>query len=181
MTVFLRYTRTAVGLHWLIAVLIIGAFAVGWYMTSLPGLSLAKLKLYSWHKWVGVTIFGLVLLRVVWRLVHGAPVAVASMPAWQVRAAHMAHLALYGLMIAIPLTGYLMSQAAGIPVVYFGVWEMPTLIGANEALKAGMQQAHVVLNYLMATIVVLHVLAALKHQFVDRDGTLSRMLPFLKS
>ncbi|TMS59512.1 cytochrome b [Imbroritus primus] len=175
------YTRTAIGLHWLIALLIIGGFAVGLYMTSLEGLSLTKLKLYSWHKWIGVTVFLLALLRVIWRFVHGAPSVVPGMPAWQARAAHAAHLLLYVLIVAVPLTGFLMSQAAGIPVVYFGLWELPTVVASDEALKAGMQQAHVILNYLMAALVAVHALAAFKHHFIHRDGTLARMLPFIKS
>lgn len=175
------YTRTAIGLHWLIALLIIGGFAVGLYMTELEGLSLTKLKLYSWHKWIGVTVFALALLRVTWRLLHGAPAAVPGVPAWQARAAQAAHLGLYALIFAVPLTGYLMSQAAGIPVVYLGLWEMPTLLAADENLKEVLEQTHAVLNYLMAAIVAVHALAALKHHFIHRDGTLARMLPFLKS
>jgi cytochrome b561 len=181
MTVSPRYTHTAVALHWLIALMIIGAFSVGLYMTSIEGLSILKLKLYAWHKWIGVTIFALVWVRLVWRLIHGAPAPVAGTPAWQARAAHLAHGVLYVLMVAVPLTGYLMSQASGIPVVYFGVWEMPALLAADEGMKATLQLAHAWLNYVMAGIVTLHIAAALQHHFLHRDGTLARMLPFLKS
>ncbi len=175
------YTRIAIGFHWLVAVLIVSAFGVGLYMTGIAGFTLTKLKLYSWHKWIGVTVFGLAVLRVLWRLTHAAPPMVPGMPGWQAKAAHGAHMLLYVLMVAVPVTGYLMSQSAGVPVVYFGVWEMPVILQENEALKEMLAQTHAILNYLMAAIVAGHALAALQHHLIHRDGTLARMLPFLKS
>jgi len=174
------YTATAIGLHWLIALGIFAAFGLGLYMTGIPGLTLTKLKLYSWHKWLGVSIFAVAVLRVLWRATHAAPPVAPGTPAWQARAAAAAHHLLYALIIVVPVTGYLYSLAAGVPVVFLGRWEMPVLIGPSETLKPILQAAHAWLNYLMAGIVVVHAGAAIKHQVIDRDGTLARMIPFLR-
>jgi cytochrome b561 len=174
------YGATAIGLHWIIALLIFAAFGLGLYMTGIPGLSMLKLKLFSWHKWIGVTVFAFAVLRVLWRATHRAPAPAAGTPAWQAKAAHVAHVLLYVLILVVPITGYLYSSAAGVPVVYLGIWPLPALIEKNDELKEILKLVHIWLNYLMAAIVVIHAAAALKHQFIERDGTLARMLPFLK-
>ncbi|AGH85153.1 MULTISPECIES: cytochrome b [Ralstonia solanacearum species complex] len=174
------YGKPAIALHWIIALLIFAAFGLGLYMTDIPGFTPTKLKLYSYHKWAGITVLILAVLRVLWRLTHPAPAPVAGMPAWQQKAAEGAHIVLYLLILAVPLTGYLLSVAAGIKVVYLGLWELPMPFDKSDALKEIFQVAHEWLNWTMATIVVLHILAALKHHIVDRDGTLRRMLPFLR-
>lgn len=170
------YTRTAIALHWLIALGLIGAFALGTYMSELP-LSPRKLQLYSWHKWAGVSLFALVLLRLGWRLIHPAPPLPASMPAPLRTAAHLTHVALYILMIAIPLSGWLMSSAKGIQTVWFGVLPLPDLLAKDADLGKQLELLHMVLNYTMAALVLAHIGAALKHHFVDRDDILQRMLP----
>lgn len=180
MKVLRRYTGTAMALHWLIAALIVVAFGLGWIMTDIPGLSMAKLKYYSWHKWLGITVFLLAFVRLGWRATHAAPPALASTPLWQKRAAEAVHLALYVLIFVIPISGYFYSLAAGVQVVYFGIIPLPVLIEKNAALKDVLKVVHVALNYSLAGLVAIHALAALKHQFVNRDGTLARMLPFLK-
>jgi cytochrome b561 len=174
------YTRTAIALHWLIALLIVCGFALGWVMTGIPGITPAKLRYFSWHKWIGVTVFGLAVLRVLWRAAFGAPPLPRRMSGWQRAAAHLTHLALYLLMIVIPLSGYLYSSAANVPVVYLGLFPMPRLIAPDPVLKEVLKDVHVTLNYVLLMLVCVHVLAALKHQLVDRDGLLARMLPFLR-
>jgi cytochrome b561 len=174
------YTSTAIGLHWLIAGLMICGFALGWIMTSIHGFTPAKLRYVSWHKWIGVTVFALATLRVLWRLTHRTPPLPRRMPPWQRAAANLVHLLLYGLMIAIPITGYLFSSASNVPVVYLGVVPLPRLIAPDPTLKALFKTAHLVLNYTLAVLFLAHVGAALKHQWIDRDGLLTRMLPFLK-
>jgi len=171
-----RYTRVAIALHWIIAIAIFGTMALGVYMHELD-LSPTKLKLYSYHKWIGVTIFLLVLLRLVWRLTHRPPPPPAGMPAWQHRAAAAAHALLYLLTLAIPLSGWLMSSASGFPVVYFEVLRIPDLVGKDKALADQLKDLHYYLNILMFAVLVLHVAAALKHHFFDRDDVLARMLP----
>lgn len=174
------YTRTAIAFHWLIALLIIGAFTMGTIMADMPGITPTKLRYYSWHKWAGVTILGLAAARLLWRLSHRPPVYPATMPAWQVSAANGLHAALYVLMFAIPLSGYFYTLAAGVPVVYFGLVQLPVLIEPNAELKPILKGLHYWLNMGLLACVAAHVGAALKHLLIDRDGIMQRMLPLLK-
>ncbi len=171
-----RYDLVAVSLHWLVAVLIVAAFALGVVMVDIPGITPTKLKYFSWHKWLGVTVLALVAVRLLWRLRHGAPRPV-EMPAWQRRAATLIHLSLYVLMFAVPVSGYFYSLAAGVPVVYLGVLPLPVLIEPDPVLKPVLKDLHGVLVYTMLVFVLVHVAAAIKHHWVDRDGLLRRMLP----
>ncbi|MFA5172058.1 MAG: cytochrome b [Sulfuriferula sp.] len=173
-----RYTYPAIALHWLMALLMIATFPLGLYMSDLP-LSPHKLQLYAYHKWIGMVILMLLVLRVFWRVTHRPPAFVAGLPRWQVLAAHTVHVALYGLMLAVPLSGWLMSSALGFQVVLFGVLPVPDLIGADKALGHTLKSVHELLNYGLLTMLVLHVGAALQHHFMLRDDTLRRMLPFL--
>ena len=172
-----RYTTTAIVFHWLIALMIISTFTLGLVMSDMPGISPTKLKYYSWHKWAGVTILALAALRLLWRLTHPAPDYPASMPAWQKSAANALHGLLYGLMFAVPLSGYFYTLASGYPVVWFGLFKLPVLIDANPELKPVLGGLHYWLNMGLLAVVAMHIAAALKHQFVDRDGVLKRMLP----
>ncbi|NHZ98152.1 cytochrome b/b6 domain-containing protein [Massilia sp. CCM 8734] len=172
-----RYTITAIVFHWLIAVLIVGAFIMGLVMTDIAGITPTKLKYYSWHKWAGVTVLALAALRLLWRLTHAAPPYAAAMPAWQKGAAHGLHGLLYLLMFAVPLSGYFYTLSAGIPVVYFGLFQLPVIIAADPDLKPVLKAVHYWLNMGLAGAVALHLAAALKHQFIERDGVLKRMLP----
>lgn len=174
-----RYTKVAIVLHWLIALLIFFAFPLGLYMADLP-LSPQKLKFFSWHKWAGVTVFILVVLRIIWRIGHRPPPPV-PMPRWQSRAADAVHYLLYALVVVIPLSGWLMSSAKGFQTVWFGVLPLPDLVGKNKQLGDLLQEVHELLNYTMLALFVVHLGAALKHQFVDKDGLMSRMNPFAGS
>lgn len=173
-----RYTTIAILFHWLIALLVIGAFTLGLVMTEMPGISPTKLRYYSWHKWAGVTVLGLAALRLLWRLTHAAPAYPQAMPAWQKNVANLLHGMMYVLMFAVPLSGYFYTLASGFPVVYFGVLELPVLIAKNSELKPVLKELHWWLTMGLAGAVALHVAAALKHQFIDRDGVLKRMLPW---
>jgi len=169
-----RYTRTAVSLHWLIALLIAGGFGLGWFMTDLP-LSPAKLKYYSWHKWIGVTVFLLALLRLTWRLTHRPPPLPSGMPAWQQQASEWGHRGLYLLIFILPLSGWLYSSASGYPVVYLGLVQLPDLVGRDKVLAGVLHEVHELLATGLLVLVGVHVLAAFKHHFLDRDGLLGRM------
>ena len=171
-----RYTKTAKGLHWLMAVLFFGMLGLGFYMQGLP-LSPDKLKLYSWHKWVGVTVFLLALFRIAWRVTHQPPPLPGSMPRLIQIAAHAGHHMLYMLMFLIPLSGWLMSSAKGFQTVWFGILPIPDLIEKNKLLGDLLQTVHVSLNYLFIAVLIGHVGAALKHHFIDKDDILTRMLP----
>ncbi|MFN3295301.1 cytochrome b [Caldimonas sp.] len=173
-----RYTATAITLHWLLALGLLGMLALGLYMTGLP-MSPSRLKLYNWHKWAGIVILTLSALRLLWRLTHRPPAlpqqVLRHMPAWQRVAHHGTHLALYLLFFAVPLMGWAYSSAAGFPVVLFGVLPLPDFVPADRALAETLKPWHGALAYTLAALIVLHVLGALKHQLIDRDGLLSRM------
>ena len=175
-----RYTLTAMALHWLLALALVGTFVLGVYMHELP-FSPARLKLYNWHKWAGVSILLLSVLRLVWRLTHPAPALPsaieAAMPAWQRMAHHATHHALYALFFAVPLVGWAYSSAAGFPVVLFGVLPLPDFVSADKALAELIKPWHEITAMAMGALVLMHVGAALKHQFIDRDGLMQRMLP----
>jgi cytochrome b561 len=174
-----RYTATAIALHWAVAVLIVAAFAIGMYAVALE-VSPQKLKLYSWHKWIGVTIALLAVVRITWRWLHPAPPLPAAMARWEQLVASGTHVLLYALLFALPVTGWLMSSAAGFPVVYFGVLPLPDLVGKNKELADLLKTVHYWLNKTLLVLVALHAAAALKHHVLDRDDVLVRMLPFLK-
>lgn len=171
-----KYTATAIALHWLMAVAIIGLFALGLYMHDLP-LSPWKLRVYSWHKWAGVTIFGLAVARLAWRLYMRPPQLPRHMGRAERIIAHSGHGLLYLLMFSIPLSGWLMSSAKGFQTVLFGILPIPDLLAKNKELGDILQTVHWGLNMLLAAIVAGHIAAALKHHFVDRDDVLTRMLP----
>ena len=174
-----RYTRTAIALHWILAVLILFNLGFGLYTVGLP-LSPQKLKFFSWHKWVGVTIFLLSAARLLWRLRHPAPALPDTMKAWEIRLARSSHSLLYVLFFAAPLTGWLFSSAAGFQTVYLGVLPIPDLLSKNKEAADVLRFAHRWINYTMATVIGLHAAAALKHHLLDRDDVLTRMLPFLR-
>ncbi len=173
----IRYTLSAIALHWLLAVAIVGAFSVGLYMADLP-FSPQRVKLYNWHKWAGVTILALSAGRLLWRLTHRPPPD-APMPAWQQRAAHLAHGGLYLLSFAVPLMGWAYSSAAGFPIIWFGVLPLPDLLPVDKALAQAIKPVHGWLAWALMAVAALHVAAALKHQFIDRDGLIARMWPRL--
>jgi len=170
-----RYRSPAIALHWLIAILIFGGYGLGLFMHELPA-SAEKLQYYSWHKWAGITVFLLAVLRAGWRLTHPAPPLVSG-PRWEHWAAHGAHLALYLLMLTIPLSGWLHSSALGYQTVYFGRLPIPDLIGKNKALADFFGDAHEYLNYALLAVLLLHAAAALQHHWLRRDDVLRRMLP----
>ena len=169
-----HYTPTAKGLHWLMALMIFGLLAMGFYMSDLP-FSPEKLQFYSWHKWAGVTVFMLVWLRLVWRFTHRPPAYPLSMSRLQQVLAHGGHVLLYGLMIIIPLSGWLMSSAKGFQTVWFGVLPIPDLVGKDKALGDALKEVHSALNWLLMLTLAGHVAAALWHHFVLKDDTLQRM------
>lgn len=171
-----RYTTPAIVLHWIMAIALTALFAFGLYMSDLS-LSPEKLKFYSWHKWAGVTLFLLAIVRFAWRITHRAPALPAQMGRLEQLVAHGGHGMLYLLMFAIPLSGWLMSSARGFQTVLFGVLPIPDLLTKDKALGQLLQTVHWGLNMVLAAVVLGHVLAALKHHLKDKDDVLARMLP----
>jgi cytochrome b561 len=172
------YTRTAVSLHWLMAGLISAGFALGWVMTELA-VSPLKLRMYNWHKWLGITVLGLAAIRVLWRLTHRPP-ALLPAPAWQQKAAHVLHALLYLVLFALPLSGWVYSNAAGFPIVYLGLWRLPDLVAKDKAVATVLRDRHEQLGWVLLALICAHALAAFKHHFWDRDDTLRRMLWFAR-
>ena len=162
-----------IAIHWLMAVLLIGMLILGLYMVGLP-ISLEKLKLYGWHKEYGILALFLVCFRLVWRLTNLTPRL--ALPIWEVIAARGVHWAFYFVMFAMPLTGWLITSAAGLPASFFGLFVLPNLIAPNEELMNLFSTLHGWLGYSLIALIILHVLAALKHQFVNKDDILRRMI-----
>ena len=169
------YTRTAVTLHWGMAALMTAGFALGLYVSDLPGFSPRYLRLVAYHKWIGITVLGLAALRAAWRLLHAAP-ALPAMPPWQAFAARLTHGLLYALIFVVPLAGWLFSSAKGFPVVYLGLWQLPDLVHKDKLLAGLLGQLHASFAWAAFYVVLLHAAAALKHHFIDHDDTLRRML-----
>ncbi len=170
------YTRIAMLLHWLMAGLILAPIPLGLYMSDLA-LSPFKLRLFAYHKWIGMVVLGLWGARVLWRLAHRPPELPPGLPVWQERAANATHGALYVLMGVIPLSGWLMSSALGFTVVLFGVWPLPNLVATDHALGEQLKTVNSLLNDGLMAMLALHLAAVAQHQFVLRDHLLSRMLP----
>jgi cytochrome b561 len=163
--------------HWIIALLILGQLALG---TVAEGyrLSPLKLDLFVWHKSIGVTILLLVILRVLWRLNNPPPAPPDGIPAWETTAARIGHALLYLLMFAVPLTGWLVSDATRIPFKAFWLVPMPDLIAADRDMSDLAAGVHGALTKLLLLVVVIHIAAALRHHFILHNKILTRMLPW---
>lgn len=173
------YSPSAIGLHWLAALIIVADFALGLYFIDLP-LSPGKLRLFSWHKWAGAMVLPVAALLLAWRVTHTAQPLPAAMPRWESISSRYAHVLLYIFLFAAPLSGWLYSSAAGFQTVIFGVLPIPDVIGRDPGLAAILKTAHRWINYTFAAVIVLHAVAALKHHLVDRDDILTRMIPLLR-
>lgn len=171
-----RYGAVAIALHWLMALAILGLMGVGVWMTDLKP-SPQKFEIYALHKSAGLLVLALAAFRLIWRVTHRPPPLPPATPTWQARAAALTHGALYALMLAMPITGWLQHSAAGYPLSWFGLFKVPALIGRDRAALAFWQQWHEWLAWALAALILLHVAAALKHHFLDRDGLLGRMWP----
>jgi cytochrome b561 len=174
-----RYGAPAQFFHWLIAALIVTQFVLGRMQEHLP-VGVRKLGILARHKSVGMTILMLAILRLAWRLWHPAPPLPSKMRPLGRWAARASHVTFYVLLFAMPLTGWMMSSAKNYSVSWFGLFTWPNLIGKNESAFNFLRSTHDVLSGVLFTIAVLHILAALKHHFWDRDDVLLRMLPFTR-
>lgn len=173
------YSRTSIALHWTLALLILAAFGVGLTMVDLP-VSPQKLRVFAYHKWIGITVLALALVRLAWRATHAIPLPLPQ-PRWQRLAAQAIHGLLYLLIVAVPLAGWLYTSAAGYPVVYLKIWQIPDLVGKDAELAKILKVIHWSVAWCLIVLVALHAAAALKHHFVDRDATLRRMLAWRRA
>lgn len=173
----LRYTGTAIALHWLIALLLLGQFAFGLMLEDIPRGTPERGYYVNLHKSSGIVIGLLILLRLGWRLAHRPPPLPESTPRWQRRAAGFSHAALYACMLALPLSGYLASNFSRHGVKFFNLVRWAPWGPDDKTLYALFNGAHHLAALLLALLVAVHVLAAAKHLLVDRDGLLLRMWP----
>jgi cytochrome b561 len=182
-----RYSSVAIVLHWTIAVLILLNLYIALKFDGMRGLAL--FKAYQLHKSIGLTVLILSLARLGWRLTHRAPQLPSDMPRWERLAAGATHWAFYGFMIGIPLTGWVIVSASptNIPTLLWNKIPWPHLefvhnlaMPARKALEDNMAEVHEILGFTMLALIVLHMAAALKHQFFNRDEVLGHMLPFAR-
>lgn len=169
----LRYTKVAIILHWIIAVLILGLLATGWYSEVLPKGD-ARTSIVMLHKSVGLLVFGFIMLRIFWRLSHKPPALPESLPAWQRTVAGILHFALYLLMFIQPVSGYLSSLLGAKPVTFFGI-VIPQWVEKNDAIRPFFHDTHEIAGIIFTALVVIHIAAAIKHQLA-KDGIAQRML-----
>lgn len=191
-----RYTKTAKVLHWLIAIGVFGMFALGWYMSDLPkeapkqmAYDLFDWGIYTWqvseeisprsfyfnlHKSIGVTIFALIIFRILWRVTHKPPALLATYKVWERKLATGAHHTLYLLMVVLPLSGIIMAVASKYGIKWFGL----EFIGGldNKPLREAFKEVHEIVGVVILSVIILHIIGALKHKFIDKDETLNRML-----
>lgn len=195
MSVSNRYTKTAVVLHWLIAIAIFGMFALGWYMSELPkegpkqmAFDLFDLGIYTWqlseeatlrtfyfnlHKSIGVTLLALVIFRLIWRITHKPPALLTSYSAFERKLATGAHHLLYLLMIVLPVSGLMMTLYSKYGLKWFGIDFLPGL--DNKGLRDIFKESHEIIGVIILLVIIIHILGALKHKFVDKDTTMQRM------
>lgn len=174
-----RYGVVGVLFHWSMGILITALAGLGLYMVTLPdaGFNIKKITLILYHKDFGMLVLALVILRLAWRLSNVIPQATEHLPDWQKIAARFVHLSFYALMFALPITGWLMSSAAGFPVSLLELFTLPDLISKNEYLFQRFIEIHKWLGYGLIFFILIHTGAALRHHFIFKDDTLRKMLP----
>ena len=171
------WTATAKLFHWVMAALIfaqiaLGLVAVSWHVSP------TKLNLYVWHKSTGMLILALLALRLLWRLANPTPALPADMPAWERAGARLSHFLLYVLMIALPVTGWIVNSASNIPFRVFFLIPLPAIVAPDKAAADFFALVHRGLFVVLALVLVAHIGAALRHHFVKRNTVLIRMLPW---
>ena len=171
-----RYGVVAQLFHWAIVALIIVQFILANRAHDLP-LGSAKIAVLAQHKSFGITILGLVLLRLIWRWLNVVPGEPKDVPTWQRIAARISHVALYALLLITPVVGWLMSSARNFPVSWFGLVTLPDFIAPSKPAYEFLHETHEFLAATLFWLALLHVAAALKHHFIDKDNVLRRMLP----
>ncbi len=173
----LTYRTPARLLHWIMAVLVLAMIAAGLVMVR-EGLDRSvQNALFIFHKNVGILVLGLAVVRLLYRRRHPAPPLPAHVPDWQARAAHFSHLALYGLMIALPVAGYIRVKAGGFPIEALDALGVPALVPRSEALAELAKQVHYIAGLVLCAVVGAHILAGFHHLVVRRDGVFSRIWP----
>ncbi|WP_419903701.1 cytochrome b [Kiloniella sp.] len=172
-----KYGAVTKFLHWFTAILIIGHIPFGWWMGTLP-VSLEKVWHYNLHKSLGIVILVLVLLRILWRYISPPPPPPNTVKNIEKIAAHTVQYGLYAALVAQPVVGIIHSWASGYPIVFFNSYTIPNLISSNKTIADWLSTTHFLLGWGIAALIVVHISAALKHHYLDKDLILVRMLPF---
>ena len=172
----LRYTKVASSLHWLIAVAVLVNIGLALFTEGLPRETRGPLM--GIHKALGITILALTVLRLLWRLGHKGPPLPPTVASWERVLGRAVHVLFYLLLLALPLSGWVWMSAADRPIDFFGLFMLPSIAVPSEALADTMHERHEMLGLTMVALAALHIAAALKHQFVNRDGLIGRMNPF---
>ena len=170
-----HYGSISKGFHWLISLLVLGMLIAGFTMANMESSPLRS-SISDTHKSLGILILALMVLRLLWRWMNTTPVLPLSTPMWEKFASKFGHYAFYFLLIAMPLTGWIMGSAAGRPPEFFGLFTMPNLVMENRELGSFMRQLHGIFAYSLVVLIVLHFLAAMKHHFVSKNDVLKRMI-----
>jgi len=191
MTETKSYSAVAIALHWVIAIMLIGMVFFGWEMEDLKhqllageNVTLAEVQMaYNGHKSIGLIILGLSIFRLIWRLIHKAPGLPEGMAGWERMIAHATHFTFYAIMIGMPLGGLVAASASELPSFLFNnpdlvIPKLPVPQTESFADMAG--SVHGAGGWVILILACLHAAAAIKHQFIDKDGLLARMIPFLK-
>ncbi len=173
-----RWGSIAQTLHWLMALAIIGNGVLGLIMVDMSR-GMTKLNTFAIHKSIGLSVLALLILRVCWRMFERKP-RDEPMPRWQRIAAHATHAVLYLFMLAIPLSGWISNSAHGYPLQWFKWFNLPALIGKNDAIAEIFGEVHEILFWILSIVLIGHVGGALVHHWFERDNTLLRMLPFAR-
>ncbi|HKV15695.1 MAG TPA: cytochrome b [Reyranella sp.] len=170
------YRAPAKALHWITAVAVVTLLALGLWMTGLP-IGLTKLEAYAWHKWIGLTVLVLTVGRIAWRWHAPPPPLPDTVTRWERRLAPLSHAALLVLLLALPITGWLMSSAGGVEVYWFGIVPMPNLVPRDPGLFERLRTTHHWLAWTLMAVLALHVAAVVRHDVLRRDGIFRRMWP----
>ena len=171
-----HYGSVVKSFHWLIALLVIAMLIIGVSMGYIDNKALRS-EVYAFHKSLGLTILGLMILRLFWRLGNPTPSLPSHLPAWQRFGARFSHVLLYLTIILMPISGICMSTAAGYPPKFFGLFTVAAPISKSKAISSFFADMHEVLAWIIVALLVVHILAALKHHFIHKDHVLRRMLP----
>ena len=171
------YDSLAKTLHWTTALLVLGLIGLGLWMVDLP-ISLTKLLAYGWHKWIGLVVLVLTVLRLLWRWRAPPPPLPDAVAAWHRRLVPLSHGTLLVLLLAMPVSGWLMSSAGGVTVYWFGVLQLPDLVPRDPLTFEMLRTLHHRLAWTLIAVLAVHVLAVVHHDILRRDGIFRRMRPF---
>lgn len=171
-----KYATSAITLHWLLVLLVFVLYGLGWYMVEIPKGTPPVAYFYNLHKSIGLLAAVPIVLLMIWRATHQVPPLPASVPRWQVKATETSHVLFYVCLVVMTLSGFIESNFTKYGIKFFG-YQLPVLGWEDKTIYLVFNRIHVFTSYLFAALIAVHVLAALKHLLLDKDGVFQRMLP----